>query len=96
LYISPNSGGNLKNKFRINIQNTQFREDKKPIDRECDCYVCKNYSRAYLRHLCIANELLYFQLASLHNVRFILRLMERMRDSINEKKFKMLKKEWLK
>ena len=94
LYISPSSGGNLKNKFRINIQNTQFREDKKPIDRECDCYVCKNYSRAYLRHLCIANELLYFQLASLHNVRFILRLMERMRDSINEKKFKMLKKEW--
>ena len=94
LYISPSSGGNLKNKFRINIQNTQFREDKKPIDRECDCYVCKNYSRAYLRHLCIANELLYFQLASLHNVRFILRLMERMRDSVNEKKFKMLKKEW--
>ena len=96
LYISPSSGGNLKNKFRINIQNTQFREDKKPIDRECDCYVCKNYSRAYLRHLCIANELLYFQLASLHNVRFILRLMERIRESINEKKFKMLKKGWLK
>ena len=94
LYISPSSGGNIKNKFRINIQNTQFREDKKPIDKECDCYCCRNFSRAYLRHLYMASELSYFHLASLHNLRFILGLMERIRGSIKEKKFRMLKKQW--
>ena len=95
LYIPPSSGGNIKNKFRINIQNTKFKEDKKPIDKECDCYVCKNHSRAYLRHLYIASELSYFHLASVHNVRFILGLMEKIRDSINKGKFRKLKKEWI-
>ena len=95
VYLTPESGGNLKNKFRINIKRAQFREDKKPIDPKCDCYVCKNYSRAYLRHLFVANELTYHRLASYHNEYFILRLMEKIRQSIKENSFKKLKKEWL-
>jgi queuine tRNA-ribosyltransferase/7-cyano-7-deazaguanine tRNA-ribosyltransferase len=95
VYLTPESGGNLKNKFRINIKRAQFKEDKKPIDPKCNCYVCKNYSRAYLRHLFVANELTYHRLASYHNEYFILRLMENIRTSIKENSFKKLKKEWL-
>lgn len=95
LYISPAEKGNKKNKFRINISRGRFKEDEKQIDRSCSCYACKNFSRAYLRHLYIANELLYFRLASLHNLNFILRLMDKIRDSIKNGYFKRLKKEWL-
>ncbi|RLI80600.1 tRNA guanosine(34) transglycosylase Tgt [Archaeoglobales archaeon] len=95
LYVSPTEGGNVKNKFRIHIQNAKFKEDGNPIDRECDCYVCQNYSRAYLRHLYVSNELTYFRLASYHNVYFILRLMDRIREAIKENRFYELKKEWL-
>lgn len=96
VYISPKENGNRKNKFRINISRARFKEDKKPIDRSCNCFVCKDYSRAYLRHLYIANELIYFRLASYHNLNFILRLMEEIRESIKENYFGKLKKEWLK
>ena len=95
LYVGPAEEGNKKNKFRINIRKGKFKEDKKPVDKGCDCYLCENYSRAYLRHLFLANELLYFRLASLHNVNFILRLMEKIRDSIKDGDFKRLKNEWL-
>lgn len=86
----------LKDNFRINIQTSRFKTDNKPIDRNCNCYVCKNFSRAYLRHLYMSNELLYFRLASLHNLNFILELMEKIRTAINENSFKKLKKQWLK
>ena len=95
LYVGPAERGNKKNKFRINIKKGKFKEDEKAIDKECKCYTCKNHSRAYLRHLFLANELLYFRLASLHNVNFILRLMDKIRESIKEGDFKRLKKEWL-
>lgn len=95
LYISPVSGGNKKNKFRINIQNSVFKEDKRPIDKTCSCYTCKNYSKAYLRHLFISKELTYFRLASLHNLNFILRLIDKIGISIKEDNFKKLKKQWL-
>ncbi|MDI9646521.1 MAG: tRNA guanosine(34) transglycosylase Tgt [Archaeoglobales archaeon] len=95
LYISPAEGGNPKNKFRIHIRNSAFRRDPKPIDRDCDCLVCQNYSRAYLRHLFVSNELLYFRLATYHNVYFILNLMKKIRESIKDCSFYELKKEWL-
>jgi len=57
--------------------------------------VCKNYSRAYLRHLYGARELSYFRLATIHNLWFILRLMEKIRESIKNGNFAELKKEWL-
>jgi queuine tRNA-ribosyltransferase/7-cyano-7-deazaguanine tRNA-ribosyltransferase len=96
LYIGPESGGNVKNKFRLVIDNAKFKEDKKPIDPKCSCYVCKNYSRAYLNHLYRAKEISYHRLGSYHNEHFILRLMEEIRAAINKGKFKQLKKKWIK
>lgn len=95
LYISPEGGGNIENKFRIHIKNADFRRDKEPLDPACDCFVCQNYSRAYLHHLFVSNELTYFRLASYHNVRFFVRLMEEIRKAIEGGYFKELKKEWV-
>ena len=95
LYVSPSEGGNVENKFRIHIKNSRFRDDRSPIDKECDCYVCQNYSRAYLRHLYVSNELTYFRLASYHNVYFILSLMRKIREAIEKGTFFELKKTWL-
>lgn len=95
LYITPEAGGNLKNKFRINLSNSRFRKDKEPIDKNCDCYVCRNYSLAYLRHLYDSQELSYFRLASYHNIHFMLRLMELIREAIRNNRFSELKKRWL-
>lgn len=95
LYVSPEAGGTVENKFRINIRNAGFREDDEPVDKSCNCFVCKNYSRSYLRHLQSAEDLTYFRLASYHNVNFMLRFMEKIRDSINNNYFRELKKEWL-
>jgi queuine tRNA-ribosyltransferase/7-cyano-7-deazaguanine tRNA-ribosyltransferase len=95
LYISPAEGGNPQNRFRIHIKNSKFREDEKPVDETCECFVCRNYSRAYLRHLFVSEELTYFRLASYHNVYFMLRLMENIRKSIEDGTFFELKKEWL-
>ncbi|MBW2980619.1 tRNA guanosine(34) transglycosylase Tgt [Candidatus Woesearchaeota archaeon] len=94
VYVKPKLG-NMKNKFRINLQNSRFAADKKPIDPECDCPVCKNYSRAYLRHLFVNKEIAYARLASYHNEYFILNLVKEIRNSIKQGKFKELKKKWL-
>ena len=95
LYIRPESGGKISNKFRINIDNQTFREDKEPIDKKCKCMTCRKYSRAYLRHLYAANELAYFRLATIHNLSFMLTLMKELRESIRGKTFSKLKKKWL-
>lgn len=95
LYISPKNGGKIANKFVLNIQNSRFMLDKKPIDPGCKCYACQNFTRAYLRHLFIAKELLYHRLASIHNLYFMVNLVKTIRQSIIEKQFKKLKKRWL-
>jgi queuine tRNA-ribosyltransferase len=95
LFISPLSGGALGNKFRINIKSAKFKEDERPIDPICLCSTCRSYSRAYLRHLYVSGELSYFRLASLHNLRFMLRLMEEIRESIRTGTFMELKDRWL-
>lgn len=69
---------------RINIRNARFKEDIGPVDPWCDCYTCANFTLAYLHHLFRAEELLGYRLASLHNVRWTLKLMEAMRTSIRE------------
>lgn len=71
----------------LNIRNTQYRADSAPIETGCDCYCCRNFSRAYVSHLFHAQEILGVQLASLHNLRFYQRLMERIRGSIAEQRF---------
>ncbi|MEM0202886.1 MAG: tRNA guanosine(34) transglycosylase Tgt [Archaeoglobaceae archaeon] len=95
LYVSPNAGGNVENKFRIHIKNSQFRESELPIDESCDCFVCKNYTRAYLHHLFNANELTYFRLSAYHNVYFMANLMREIRKAIEGNYFRELKREWL-
>ncbi|PIY97097.1 MAG: tRNA guanosine(34) transglycosylase Tgt [Candidatus Kerfeldbacteria bacterium CG_4_10_14_0_8_um_filter_42_10] len=66
----------------IRIQKSQFRLDMKPVDPFCECELCQNYSRAYLRHLFMSNEPLALRLATLHNISFYLRLMELIRENI--------------
>lgn len=72
----------LKNKgfYRtLQINNAKFKNDLRPIDENCDCYTCQNYSRAYIRHLLSIGESLGFRLATIHNLRFYLKLMELLR-----------------
>ncbi len=95
LYVSPASGGKQKNKFRLNINNAEFITDKKPIDSWCDCFTCQNHSRAYLHHLFKAGEILGLRLASIHNVRFMLKLMEEIRSALQEERLNQLKRRWL-
>ncbi|HNT29997.1 MAG TPA: tRNA guanosine(34) transglycosylase Tgt [bacterium] len=79
----------------IRIKKKQFQNDFSPLDPECDCYTCRNHSRAYLRHLFNVNEAAGKTLATMHNVRFYARLMERIRESIENQTFDALKKEIL-
>ena len=72
---------------RINIKKQIYEEDFGPLDPECDCYTCKNYSRAYLRHLYRCNEGLGSRLMSIHNLRFLLNLTEQARQAIREDRF---------
>ncbi|MBI3485446.1 tRNA guanosine(34) transglycosylase Tgt [Candidatus Daviesbacteria bacterium] len=95
LYISPKNGGKVSNKFALDISNSQFKLDKKPIDPNCLCYTCQNFSRAYLRHLFFAKELLYHRLATIHNIYFMVNLVKEIRESILDKKFNSLKTSWL-
>jgi queuine tRNA-ribosyltransferase len=67
---------------RLNIRGAKFKEDEKPIDEECTCYTCKNFSRAYLNHLYRAGEMTYFRLGSMHNIHYYLNLMKEAREAI--------------
>lgn len=73
------------------IKQSQYREDPAPLDPECECYVCRHYSRAYLRHLFMSGEINSAILNTYHNVHFYLRLMERIRESIANDTFEELK-----
>ena len=81
-------------RFQIHIRNEQYTNDPRPIENECECYTCRNFSRAYLRHLLMAKEFLAIQLASIHNLYFLESLMRRIRTAIKEKGLSELKKEW--
>ncbi len=78
----------------INIPNAKFRFDKDPIDMECGCYTCQNYSKAYLRHLYKSRELLAYRLNTIHNLYYYLDLMGKMREAIKENRFLAFKKEF--
>ncbi|MCD4718991.1 MAG: tRNA guanosine(34) transglycosylase Tgt [Desulfobacula sp.] len=71
----------------INIPNAKFRLDREPIDKDCNCYTCQNYSRAYLRHLYKSRELLSYRLNTIHNIYYYLDLMGKMRDAIRQDRF---------
>jgi len=67
---------------RVIIKQARYREDERPIDSACHCYTCRNFSRAYLRHLFQAGEILYSMLATLHNVKHYLDIMRLTRQTI--------------
>ena len=67
---------------KINLHNAKFKEDLTPIDSECDCYTCKNYTKAYIRHLVSVEESLAGRLLSIHNIRFLIKLTEEIREAI--------------
>lgn len=79
---------------KINIKSAKFATDRAPIDPECECYACQNYSRAYLSHLYRAGELTFFRLASLHNLHYYLNLMKQMREAIKDGKFAKFQREF--
>lgn len=71
----------------INLKNAKYAEDPSPIDPECDCPVCRRYSRAYIRHLFVAEEMLAMRLGVMHNLYFYNKLMEKIRNALDEGKF---------
>ena len=79
---------------RLILKNKEFERDFTPIDPECDCYTCKHYTKAYIRHLIKAEEILGQRLVTIHNTRFLLRLMENIREAIKEDRFLEFKKEF--
>ena len=79
---------------RVNIKNAKYERDFGPLDPECDCYTCRHYSRAYLRHLFKAGETMSAMLLSEHNLRFLSKLSEDIRKSIEEDRFTEFKKEF--
>ncbi len=80
---------------RLNIKNSEFKNDFKPIDKGCDCYTCKNYTRAYVHHLMMASEILGLTLASIHNERFVVRTVDEIRESLKDGSFFRFKKKFL-
>lgn len=81
---------------KVTLKNAKYKEDFTTLDDECDCYCCRNHTKAYLHHLVMCNEILAARLLSLHNIRFTLNMMEKMRDAINNDRFLEYKKEFYK
>jgi len=83
---------------RLNMMNASFARDERPIDETCDCYTCQTFTRAYIRHLILAKELLAGTLISIHNLRALIRLMESIRGYISDGSFESrvpdLLKQW--
>lgn len=88
------NGAALTSTGRISIKNNKYERDFTPLDHECDCYTCRNYSRAYLRHLYKSNEILSSMLLSEHNLHFLVNTMSKIRKAIEEDRFLEYKKEF--
>jgi queuine tRNA-ribosyltransferase len=78
----------------VKIRNSQYENDLRPVDEACDCYTCKSYSRAYLKHLDRCNEILGARLNSIHNLHYYQALMQQMRDAIEARRFEQFAKEF--
>jgi queuine tRNA-ribosyltransferase len=78
-------GGDENGRDHINLHNSKYKTDKKPIENDCNCYTCSNFSRAYLKHLLKSQELLGLQLITIHNVHFMNRLMAEIRENLKAK-----------
>jgi len=80
---------------KINLRNVEHKEDFSPLDLKCKCYACRNYSRAYIRHLLQAGEILGMRLTTYHNLYFLNRLMKKTREAIKENRFKDFKRDFI-
>jgi len=94
VFVGPPEG-NIKNRFRLDINKLIYTKDKSQISKNCLCYVCKNFTRGYIHHLFRAQELLAYRLASYHNMFFINNLVKEIRESILGENFQKMKQEWL-
>ena len=92
------SGSRNDEKFngRVDITKSIFKSDLRPIMEECECYACKNFSRAYINHLFKSNETFGMRLTTIHNLHFLIDLMHQSRTHILLGDFKKFKDEWLK
>ncbi len=81
------NGTLFTSKGKLSIKQARYIEDQRPIDESCNCYTCKNYSRAYLRHLYMSKEILSPRLNTIHNLYYYINLMERIRESIKNGTF---------
>ncbi len=95
LYLQPKNGGHKENNFTTQITNTKYILDSNPLDPGCECYTCQNYTRAYLRHLFMTDEILGQRLGSIHNIYFIVHLVDQIRQAILDERFAQMKQEWL-
>ncbi len=95
VFFKPKSGGDVKNRFRYRLVQSQFKDSLEPLDKDCGCYVCHNFTQGYIHHLFKAKELLFHTLLTEHNLYFFSKLMQSIRKSIEEDKFVELKREWL-
>ena len=80
---------------KINLNNAKYKEDFTPIEDSCDCYTCKHYTKAYIRHLLNSKEMLGGRLLSIHNIRFLIRLTEDLKEAIKEDRVLEYKEEFL-
>lgn len=80
---------------KINLKNAKYKEDFTKVDETCDCYACKNYTKAYIRHLITVDETFGQRLLSIHNIRFLIKLVEEIRIAIKEDKFKEYKEDFI-
>ncbi|MBQ7040851.1 tRNA guanosine(34) transglycosylase Tgt [Candidatus Saccharibacteria bacterium] len=80
---------------RVNLKNARFKHDFTPIEDDCDCYCCQNYTKAYIHHLMRCDETFGATLLSIHNIRFLIRLCEKMREAIREDRFAKFREEFL-
>ena len=86
------NGTAITSRGRVVVRNAAFTDDFSPLDPECDCYTCKNYSKAYLRHLIRCDEIFGLRLMSLHNLHYLIHLMQRIRLAIMEDRFAAFQK----
>ena len=89
------NGTLFTSKGRVSIKRTEHKYDNSPLDPECPCETCQHYTRAYLRHLFLAKEILAMRLNTIHNLTFYQQFFNKIRLAIEQKRFEMFKKEWL-
>jgi len=85
-------GGALTRSGRLNLRNARFADDPAPLEPGCTCYTCTHFSRAYLRHLVLANEILGHHLLTLHNLHLMLTIARELREAILEGRFQAYRK----